>query len=204
MIGRLRSLAKALRLLSRPELVESLADELRYAAELRSLREQHPDARISRGARFSGLEKGKLTLGVDAIIEAGTLIDLGDDLNGYGSLTVGSRTWIGEYNNIRLAGGRTIIIGADCLISQFVTIIAANHDTRRDVVMRAVPPAPGAEEITIGNDCWLGAGVTVLPGTSISDGVVVGANSVARGRLETYGIYAGSPAVRIGERRPDR
>jgi carbonic anhydrase/acetyltransferase-like protein (isoleucine patch superfamily) len=33
-----------------------------------------------------------------------------------------------------------------------------------------------------------------LPGTVIEDGVIVGANSVVKGHLQAYGVFAGSPA----------
>ena len=41
-------------------------------------------------------------------------------------LEVGERTFIGEGNNIRAAGG-TIKIGKDCLIAQNVSLVASNH-----------------------------------------------------------------------------
>jgi len=198
---RLVNLAKALRLLSRGELVDSLAEILRHAAELESVRARNPGARINFGVRIIGANQGDFRIETGSAIETGTIVALGDTLNGFGSVEIGPRTWIGEYNNIRVSGNRTILIGADCLISQFVTIIASNHDTRRDVIMSAVGPADGPRAISIGDDCWLGAGVTVLPGATIGRGVVVGANSVVRGTLDDYGIYAGTPATRIGERR---
>lgn len=38
-----------------------------------------------------------------------------------------------------------------------------------------------AKPITIGNDCWLGGGVTVYPGVTIGDGVVIaGASAVTK------------------------
>lgn len=52
----------------------------------------------------------------------------------------------------------------------------------------------------IGNDVWVGANVTIAQGVSIGDGAVVGANSLVLKSLEPYGIYAGIPAKKIGER----
>jgi len=198
---RLVNLAKALRLLSRRELVGSLAETLRLAAALESVRQENPGARIDSGVRITGAKDGRFSIAAGSAIETGTLVVLGDTLNGFGTITIGPRTWIGEYNNIRVSKEREISIGADCLISQFVTIIASNHDTRRDVIMSSVAAVDGARAVSIGDDCWLGAGVTVLAGAAIGRGVVVGANSVVRGKLDEYGIYAGSPAVKIGERR---
>lgn len=55
-------------------------------------------------------------------------------------------------------------------------------------------------DIIIGNDVWIGRGCIIMPGTIIEDGVVIGANSVVKGRLETNCIYAGTPAKLIKQR----
>ena len=51
--------------------------------------------------------------------------------------------------------------------------------------------------INIGNDCWFGGNVTILPGVTIHDNVVVGAGSVVTHDLESGAIYAGNPAKKI-------
>ena len=51
--------------------------------------------------------------------------------------------------------------------------------------------------ITIGNDCWFGGSVTVLPGVTIHDNVVVGAGSVVTHDLESGYIYVGNPAKKL-------
>ena len=56
-----------------------------------------------------------------------------------------------------------------------------------------------AKPITIGNDCWFGGSVTILPGVTIQDNVVVGAGSVVTHDLESGWIYAGNPAKKIRE-----
>lgn len=48
--------------------------------------------------------------------------------------------------------------------------------------------------IAVGNNVFLGFGVTILPGTIIEDNVIVGANSLVKGRLIRDSVYAGSPA----------
>jgi len=50
-----------------------------------------------------------------------------------------------------------------------------------------------SKEITIGNDVWIGKACLTMPGTIIEDGVIVGANSLIKGRLVKNGIYAGNP-----------
>lgn len=45
----------------------------------------------------------------------------------------------------------------------------------------------------IGRNCWLGAGVIVLPGVSIGDNTVVGAGSVVTRDLPANVVSVGSP-----------
>jgi acetyltransferase-like isoleucine patch superfamily enzyme len=51
--------------------------------------------------------------------------------------------------------------------------------------------------IHIGNDVWLGAGVSVLAGAIIEDGAVIGAGSVVIGRVPAYHVFGGVPAREI-------
>ena len=51
-----------------------------------------------------------------------------------------------------------------------------------------------ASEIRIGNDVWLGANVTILPGVSIGDNVVVGAGAVVTKDIPDNSLAVGVPA----------
>lgn len=53
--------------------------------------------------------------------------------------------------------------------------------------------------IKIGDGCWLGAGVVVLPGITIGDGCVIAAGSVVTSDCAPNGLYAGVPALRKRE-----
>jgi galactoside O-acetyltransferase len=48
--------------------------------------------------------------------------------------------------------------------------------------------------IHIGKNCWLGAGVIVLPGITIGDNTVVGAGSVVTKDLPANVVAVGNPA----------
>ncbi|MBN9250312.1 MAG: antibiotic acetyltransferase, partial [Mesorhizobium sp.] len=46
----------------------------------------------------------------------------------------------------------------------------------------------------IGHDVWIGHGAVVMPGVSVGNGAVIGANSVVTRDVAAYSIVAGSPA----------
>ena len=47
--------------------------------------------------------------------------------------------------------------------------------------------------ITIGEDCWLGGGVTVCPGVTIGDRCIIGAGSVVVKDIPSDSIAVGNP-----------
>lgn len=53
--------------------------------------------------------------------------------------------------------------------------------------------------VRIGRNCWLGAGVIVLPGVTIGDNTVVGAGSVVTKDLPSHVLAVGSPARVVRE-----
>jgi acetyltransferase-like isoleucine patch superfamily enzyme len=107
-------------------------------------------------------------------------------------LFVGKRTYIGEHNNIRASGG-VITIGADCLISQQVSLIVAYHKTDRKAPMNSQGWASKGN-IVIEDDVWIGCSSQVLSGVTIGRGAIVGAGSLVNKSVPPYAIVAGTPA----------
>ena len=56
--------------------------------------------------------------------------------------------------------------------------------------------------VHIGNDVWIGHGAFILPGVTIGDGAIVGAQAVVTKDVPPYGIVAGNPATLIRMRLP--
>ena len=52
-------------------------------------------------------------------------------------------------------------------------------------------------KVMIGNNVFIGANTTILPGSVIEDNCIVGAGTVVRGRLESGYVYYGNPCQKI-------
>ena len=192
---------RGLRMLRHRDLVRRLGEIWAAEREIQELRRRNPGARISSEAKIWGWERGELSLARGSQVEAGTMIALGDERNGYGAVAVGAGTWIGPYNNFRLGAESRIDIGEGCLISQFCSIIAINHALSRAHRMIDVPSGGERRSVTIGNDVWIGASAVILPAVVVANGAVIGAGSVVNTSVGAYEIWAGNPARKVGERR---
>ena len=186
-------------LLRSPLLRRRLGELRAHEEQLESLRTRF-GAKIHSDVVLHGVDQGTLDLAKGAILEKGTIVALGDPLNGYGTIAIGARTWVGEYNNLRASAGCDLTIGEDCLVSQYCSLIGANHDTARGVTMAKVPAIRTNGGVRVGNGVWLGAGATLLPGSTIGDGAVIAANAVVKGEVPAFEIWGGTPARKLGER----
>lgn len=71
----------------------------------------------------------------------------------------------------------SIKIGSRTLVGPHVNFYSGTHPLDPNVRNGTRGPELG-KPIVIGEDCWLGGNVTILPGVTIGDGAVVGAGSV--------------------------
>ncbi|WP_432878601.1 acyltransferase [Kribbella sp. CA-245084] len=92
-----------------------------------------------------------------------------------------------------------IEIGASTLIADWTYICDFDHKTE-DLDLPIKDQGLVKSPVRIGPDCWLATKVTVTRGADIGRGVVIGANSVARGNIPAYSVAAGLPAVVLADR----
>jgi len=107
-------------------------------------------------------------------------------------LVVGDHAWIGE--DVWIDNLATVRIGADCCLSQGAYLCTGNHDWSSPSFDLRVAP------ITIGDGAWIAAKAVVGPGVDVGAEAVLTLGSTAVSSLEPAGIYAGTPAVRVGTR----
>ncbi|MDD3040470.1 DapH/DapD/GlmU-related protein [Bacteroides sp.] len=60
--------------------------------------------------------------------------------------------------------------------------------------------AKSEEPIVIGNDCWIGTRVIILPGVEIGDYSIVAAGAVVTKSFPPYSIIGGVPAKLLKKR----
>jgi acetyltransferase-like isoleucine patch superfamily enzyme len=176
---------------------ESVRSELRHIREAARLRRLIYEFR-SRGLSiawtvgFHTSPDARFAFGQGCQIQRGALIYMDR-----ATLTLGDHVLVGEYCNIRPYES-FVRIGSRVQLAQFVSLIATNHEvddhgvpqrTRSDL-------REGRHGITIGDDCWIGVGATLLPGVVLGDRCVVGAGAVvSRGTYQDGSRLVGVPAL---------
>lgn len=89
-------------------------------------------------------------------------------------------------------------IGEDTIISGGVRFLV--HDYSIATALRVVDKVEKEnlphfiKDIKIGNNCFIGMGSIILPGTVIGDNTVIGAGSVVKGNIPPNVVVAGNPA----------
>lgn len=98
------------------------------------------------------------------------------------------------YSNIVTSESELISIGNNVTVSNDVQLIT--HDNSICKIFPQYTDTFG--EIKIGDNCFIGARVTILPGVTISNNIIVGSGSVVTKSFHEEGIViAGNPAKKI-------
>lgn len=126
----------------------------------------------------------------------GTNVDRGVYFGSGAGVALGDRSGIGVESMVL----GTVTIGDDVMIGPRCVIVSHEHiyddDGRPMNTQGMAPDMP----VLIGNDVWLGVGVTLLPGVHIGDGAVVAAGGVVTSHVDPGVIVGGVPAKPIGRR----
>jgi len=152
---------------------------------------QHP--RIAFGPRCDVRPGAELRVARGATVQfgSGCVLDRGFTLECSGRIEVGDRTVFGHH--CTLAADRSVVIGSRCLIGELTSI--RDHDHAFDELTSAIlDQGRVTAPVTIGDDVWLGAKVTIARGVTIGSGAVVGAHAVVTRDLPPGSVAAGVPA----------
>lgn len=92
--------------------------------------------------------------------------------------------------NLTLVDNTHIYVGDHTMFGPNVILATAGHpvlpELREHAYQYNIP-------VRIGRNCWLGAGVMVLPGVTIGDNTIIGAGSVVTKDIPANVIAAGNP-----------
>lgn len=104
------------------------------------------------------------------------------------NITVGKNFY--SNHNLVILDGAKVSMGDNVFIAPNCCITTAGHPIdakqRADGLEIALP-------VTIGNDVWIGANVSILPGVNIGGNTVIGAGSVVNKDIPSGVVAAGNP-----------
>lgn len=120
----------------------------------------------------------------------------------YGDYICLGRNFFANYN-CKLIDGGQITFGDDVLVGPDCTFVTATHPTDPRKRLRGYMQY---KSITVGNNVWFGAGVTVCPGVTIGDNCVIGAGSVVVHDIPGNCVAVGNPCrvIRVLSGQEDR
>ena len=184
----------------------------------------HRLAALGRGARIDRRVRieypGNVHLATDTRIEHGVVIRgntadtrgvklaAGSSVKDYaiinanqGYVTIGERAWLGPYCLIYGNGG--VDIGADVLVAAHTSINTVSHVAERsDIPMNE--QGISCDPIVIEDDVWIGLNCTILQGTRIGRGSIIGAGAVVTRDIPPGSIAVGTPARVVRQRQHSR
>jgi len=146
--------------------------------------EKGKGALIRKRIRFDVVPFNAFTIGKNSTIEDFCTIN-----NGVGDIYIDEETRIG-IGSVLIG---PITIGKHVRLAQNVVISALNHNYE-DVSKPISQQGVSTNEVEVGDETWIGANVTILPGCNIGKHCVVAAGSIVTKSIPSYSVAAGNPA----------
>lgn len=126
----------------------------------------------------------RFALGRRSVVESFCCIN-----NAVGDIIIGDNTRIGLHTTVI----GPVEIGSNVNLAQGIVVTALNHNFT-DCTKRIDEQGVSTAKITIGNDVWIGANATILPGVTIGNHSVVAASAVVTKDVPPYSLVGGVPA----------
>ena len=146
-----------------------------------------------RGKKYIQISKG-FTTGIGCRIEA-------YPKGNYKTLFIGENFQMNDY--VHITALESVKIGKNVLLASKIYISDCAHGSYSGDNNDSNPKTPPnirplfSEPVVIEDNVWLGVFVSVLPGVTIGQGTIVGANSVVSKSLPPFVIAVGTPAKPI-------
>jgi len=123
-------------------------------------------------------------LGKGSVVESYCCIN-----NAVGDVVIGDYTRIGLHNTII----GPVCIGSHVNLAQGITVTALNHNFQ-DTARRIDEQGITTQQVVIGDDVWIGANATILPGVTIGHHCVIAAGAVVTRDVPDNCVAGGIPA----------
>lgn len=114
------------------------------------------------------------------------------NITGIENMEVGDNVHFGRGAWIRAEGG--LVIGNNVQIAGNLICYTHVHNHRGEAL--PFDDTYIDRKVVIGDNVWIGIGVTILPGSVIEEGAIIVAGSLVSGRVPACSIY-GNPAKKI-------
>lgn len=115
------------------------------------------------------------------------------------NISIGDYSGIGRNSYIANPAAK-VVIGANVLIGPELIIYTHSHNYDDPNIL--IRQQGGFDlPVTIGDDVWIGSRVTIMPGVTIHDHAVIGANAVVTRDVPEYAVAGGVPAKVIKYRK---
>lgn len=108
------------------------------------------------------------------------------------NLQIGDFSSIGNYVDCYCVA--PIVVGANCVVSQYTYLCAATHDYKTTHFELRIAP------ICIEDGVWIAADVFIGPGVTVGQSAVVGARSSVFSDVAPWTVVGGNPAHKIKQR----
>ena len=149
---------------------------------------------VGYGCYINALSKNGLQCGYNVSMGFHTYIVLSGSLHDLANgMTIGNNVGLGSHGCYGVGVG-SLEIGDNTIFGNYVSIHPENHVTDNVEVPIRLQGARSKGGVKIGENCWIGAKVTILDGTVIGNGCVVAAGAVVKGHFPDNSVIGGVPA----------
>lgn len=112
-------------------------------------------------------------------------------------IIIGNR--VRSRSGLQIAAMKRIEIGDDVILSANIFITDGSHGFESAEEPYRYQPMAGIKPVEIKKGCWIGQNVVILPGVTIGEYSIIGANSVVNKDIPPRTISVGAPAMVIKE-----
>lgn len=120
-------------------------------------------------------------------------------ISGFDNFEIGNNVHIGDNAHIKAEGG--LYIGDNTHISRNLILYTVNHNYHGELL--PYDDTEVEKKVIIEQNVWIGMNVTILPGTHIEEGCIIGAGAVISGKISKLSICGASLAQVIKNRDKD-